>query len=136
MGLFLIIGASVLALIGLSMWSSAIRKPKVRIEQTQAISTTPDGTIVTYTQPDISTLEAFSYVTMKQRFDAIGWLGILLLFGSPSLTVFLVNRQFGYSNGFAAYTPDYTVMYALLSLLSIVGLIFIIIGREFYFLKK
>lgn len=72
---------------------------------------------------------------VRQRFTGLGWIGVVLIFLSPLAIAFIASanlRAIARATFFDTPIPDFTPLYLALGFLSLIGFVFIIIGREFY----
>lgn len=74
-------------------------------------------------------------IVMKQKFNAIGWVGVVLMFICPIMTGIVMNIHFSFLSRPMRYGYDQTnfgFLYLALGFASILAFIFVIIGRDFY----
>lgn len=74
-------------------------------------------------------------IVMKQKFNAIGWVGVVLMFICPIMTGIVMNIHFSFLSRSMRYGYDQTnfgFLYLALGFASILAFIFVIIGRDFY----
>lgn len=71
-------------------------------------------------------------LVLKQRFNGLGWVGVVLFFLSPIISGFFFAAQMNAINKNYYSVPDYSITYAILGFATLLSFILIIIGREFY----
>ena len=74
-------------------------------------------------------------IVMKQKFNVIGWVGIVLSFICPLITGGVISSHINSLSRSMRYGYDpanYGLIYLALGFASILAFIFVIIGRDFY----
>ena len=74
-------------------------------------------------------------IVMKQKFNVIGWVGIVLMFICPLITGGVISSHINSLSRSMRYGYDpanYGLIYLALGFASILAFIFVIIGRDFY----
>lgn len=74
-------------------------------------------------------------IVMKQKFNVIGWVGIVLSFVCPLITGGVISSHINSLSRPMRYGYDptnYGLIYLALGFASILAFIFVIIGRDFY----
>jgi len=74
-------------------------------------------------------------IVTKQKFNAIGWVGVALLFICPLLTGIVLSsdiNSFSRSMRYGYEAANYDLIYLVLGFAGILAFIFVIIGRDFY----
>lgn len=77
------------------------------------------------------------FVKITQKLNVTGWLGVIFFIGSPIISIFMLVDQISQASMRYSYNvPNYSLQYLICGFLSLLGLIFIIIGRDFYYPKQ
>lgn len=74
-------------------------------------------------------------VVTKQKFNAIGWIGVVLMFICPLITGGVISshmNSLSLSMRYGYEPANYALIYLALGFAGILAFIFVIIGREFY----
>ena len=74
-------------------------------------------------------------VVTKQKFNAIGWIGVVLMFICPLITGGVISshiNSLSVSMRYGYEPTNYGLIYLALGFAGILAFIFVIIGREFY----
>lgn len=74
-------------------------------------------------------------VVTKQKFNAIGWIGVVLMFICPLITGGVISshmNSLSLSMRYGYEPANYALIYLALGFAGILAFIFVIIGREFH----
>lgn len=148
----LIVGFVILLDIAYVIYSLVKSPAKVRSEDpTMGASTQTNGTEPLNSaslldqspsnyEPKISTLPITQNpvglrVVTKQKFNAIGWIGVVLMFICPLITGGVISshmNSLSLSMRYGYEPANYALIYLALGFAGILAFIFVIIGREFH----
>ena len=132
---FLLIGGFVILLVIIVVIYSMFNSPaKVRSEDpTMGASTQMNATELSTSA--ITQNPAGLRVVTKQKFNAIGWIGVVLMFICPLITGGVISshmNSLSLSMRYGYEPANYALIYLVLGFAGILAFIFVIIGREFY----
>ena len=132
---FLLIGGFVVLLVIIvviySMFNSpaAVRsKDPTMGASTQTKGTEPLNSAITQNPAGLR-------VVTKQKFNAIGWIGVVLMFICPLITGGVISshmNSLSLSMRYGYEPANYALIYLALGFAGILAFIFVIIGREFH----
>ena len=132
---FLLIGGFVILLVIIVVIYSMFNSPAaVRSEDPTMGASTPTNA----TEPSTSAITqnlAGSRIVTKQKFNAIGWIGVVLMFICPLITGGVISshmNSLSLSMRYGYEPANYALIYLALGFAGILAFIFVIIGREFH----
>ena len=132
---FLLIGGFVVLLVIIVVIYSMFNSPAaVRSEDPTMGASIPTNA----TEPSTSAITqnpAGLRVVTKQKFNAIGWIGVVLMFICPLITGGVISshmNSLSLSMRYGYEPANYALIYLALGFAEILAFIFVIIGREFH----
>lgn len=132
---FLLIGGFVILLVIIVVIYSMFNSPaKVRSEDSAMGASTQTNVTEPSTLPITQNLAGLRIVT-KQKFNAIGWIGVVLMFICPLITGGVISshiNSLSVSMRYGYEPTNYGLIYLALGFAGILAFIFVIIGREFH----
>ena len=131
----LLIGGFIILLGIIFAISSMFNSPaKLRIKG-PAMGASTQTNIAELSKSAITQIPVDLRIVTKQKFNAIGWIGIVLLFICPLITGIVISNDinsFSRSMRYGYDPANYGLIYLALGFAGILAFIFVIIGREFY----
>lgn len=135
MNSFLLIGGFIILLGIIFAISSMFNSPaKLRIKG-PAMGASTQTNIAELSKSAVTQIPVDLRIVTKQKFNAIGWVGVVLMFICPIMTGIVMNIHFSFLSRPMRYGYDQTnfgFLYLALGFASILAFIFVIIGRDFY----
>lgn len=132
---FLLIGGFVILLVIIVVIYSMFNSPAaVRSEDPTMGASTPTNATEPSTSAITQNLAGLRVVT-KQKFNAIGWIGVVLMFICPLITGGVISshmNSLSLSMRYGYEPANYALIYLALGFAGILAFIFVIIGREFH----
>lgn len=135
MGSFLLVGGFVILLGIIFAISSMFNSPATIRTKGPAMGASTQTNITEPSRSAITQIPVGLRIVMKQKFNAIGWVGIVLMFICPLITGIVMRIHFNFLSRSMRYGYDPTnfgFLYLALGFASILAFIFVIIGRDFY----
>ena len=135
MGSFLLVVGFVILLGIIFAISSMFNSPATIRTKGPAMGASTQTNITEPSRSAITQIPVGLRIVMKQKFNAIGWVGIVLSFICPLITGGVISSHINSLSRSMRYGYDpanYGLIYLALGFASILAFIFVIIGRDFY----
>ncbi|WP_422539001.1 hypothetical protein [Bartonella apihabitans] len=135
MNSFLLIGGFIILLGIIFAISSMFNSPAKLRTKGPAMGASTQTNIAELSKSAVTQIPVDLRIVTKQKFNAIGWIGIVLLFICPLITGIVISNDinsFSRSMRYGYAPANYGLIYLALGFAGILAFIFVIIGREFY----
>ena len=131
----LLIGGFVILLVIILAISSMFNSPATIRSNGSSLGVSAQTNDTEPSRSAITQIPVGSRIVTKQKFNAIGWVGVVLMFICPIMTGIVMNIHFSFLSRPTRYGYDaanFGFLYLALGFASILAFIFVIIGRDFY----
>lgn len=132
---FLLIGGFVVLLVIIVVIYSMFNSPAAVKSKDSAMGASTPTNVTEPSTSAITQNPAGLRVVTKQKFNAIGWIGVVLMFICPLITGGVISshmNSLSLSMRYGYEPANYALIYLALGFAGILAFIFVIIGREFH----